>query len=66
MVELVKKWSIGEVSKILNVSKATLKSWADKGYIPKPHRFADLRAGRYWYESEVQEIIEYRQLYYQR
>jgi DNA-binding transcriptional MerR regulator len=60
-----KKYSIGEVSKLLNVSKSTLVHWADRQYIPKPHFTNDLRRARYWLEDELEAIYEYRQRYYQ-
>ena len=61
---LTKNYRIGELSKILGVSKKTLVYWADNGYIPQPHRDNTLMSGRYWTENEAKEIYLYKETSY--
>ena len=65
-MELPKRYSIGELAKLLNVSKSTLIYWAEKGYIPKPRRDHTLSQGRFWLETEAKKILEYKQENYNR
>lgn len=64
MIEITKRFKIGELATMLGISKATLINWSNAGLIPKPHRTNDLKQGRYWFEDEVKQIYEYRQRYY--
>jgi len=63
---LTKKYRIGELAKQLGISKDTLVVWSEKGYIPQPHRDSTLNRGRYWLESEAEQIVEYYKLNYTR
>lgn len=63
---LTKQYSIGELAKLLNVSKSTLIYWSEKGYIPKPRRDNTLTQGRYWTQDDAQKVYEYKQAYYNR
>ena len=59
-MEIVKKFKIGEVAKLLNVSKSVLLYWESNQYIPSAHRDNTLVRGRYWLEGEVKQIADYR------
>ena len=65
-MELLKRYSIGELAKLLGVSKKTLVYWSEQGYIPQPHRDNTLNQGRYWTEPEAKEIHHYKQTNYNR
>ena len=64
-MKLPKKYKIGELAKMLNVATTTLKYWAERGYIPQPHRDNSLQRRRWWSEEEAQIIAEYKSKYYQ-
>ena len=53
---LTKNYSIGELAKLLNVSRMTLIDWEKKGEIPKAHREKSGHNGRYFLENEAKEI----------
>ena len=65
MVELPKRYYIGEVSRLVAVHSTTLKNWERDGYIPKAHRTDGIIKKRWWTEDEVREIYEWKQANYQ-
>ena len=63
-MEIIKKFSITEVARLVGVTTETLRAWELNSYIPKSHR-RGVKGARYWHEDEVQKICEYRQANYQ-
>ena len=64
-MQLPKRYGIGELAKLINVSKTTLLYWSKQGYIPRPNRNDTIRGERWWNEGDAKIIYEYRQTHYQ-
>jgi len=53
---------IGEIAKILNVSRTTIYRWMEEGSFPKPVHFGDARKNSTirWIQEEVEEWLKKR------
>ena len=53
---------IGEIAKILNVSRTTIYRWMEEGSFPKPVHFGDARKNSTirWIQEEVEDWLKKR------
>ena len=53
---------IGEIAKILNVSRTTIYRWMEEGSFPKPVHFGDAKKNSTirWIQEEVEEWLKQR------
>ena len=53
---------IGEIAKILNVSRTTIYRWMEEGSFPKPVHFGEARKNSTirWIQEEVEEWLKKR------
>ena len=53
---------IGEIAKILNVSRTTIYRWMEAGSFPKPVHFGDAKKNSTirWIQEEVEEWLKQR------
>lgn len=47
--------SIGDVAKMINVTKRTIRRWANDGTIPKPGKFGGVLR---WRACDIQNLID--------
>lgn len=55
-----RRYRIGEICKLLGISKSTLLGWEQNQSIPKAYRDHTLMRGRWWDEQGARAIADYR------
>ena len=64
---IVKRYSVSEAARILNVDRRTLQRWVSQRLVPEPttENIANMRV-RFWNEQEFQKVKEHKARQYWR